>query len=626
MLDVLLYYWNMLGQHKNEYIYMLLVSVAGNFLKMFTTIYHIMILDIVYRYRMKLTTIFWFMLAIHLILMFIQFIIAKLLSWLLRQELWFYRYLFRKHWNVVLKRIINNASLEWIMENSSHAVAKKMASVAPRIYNITRSNTFIIKGLSQTIIICLISLWTSIPLFLCMVLILVLIGTYMHRYDGISLDLINQFKINMVEVERCMDNVMASMMDTVLNNVSEENDNTILRYVDNKISEQGRVRSRVVYNFRSLTYDVTNWFIGLQYLVIIMFAFMTLNNFEKFIALLLWIRAAFNSFEAFLNDLFEYQMEMKLFTTDFYNLESVYQATSVPRKAYRQLQISPGFELRFERCSFEYIPKRDAALHDEKPEEKCEKEEEKQADKCFAITLKTPMQFKLGDVVEINGESGSGKTTLLKLMRSIHHSNDVILTYRNDPSARWKKLPSGWHNLSDSICFCQQNASVFANGTLGQIISGVFDGPFDTELVNVAIKTANVPEHLIARDNITPSQISGGEKQRISIARIVYRILKQSNKNIIILDEVDAALDFANATDIFTKLLDLCKSKLVFMVAHSSEIKRMKQITQVIRVVKGEVFQGECLGHQVGNLDLDDELDVMSPIENELLLQTPDDI
>jgi subfamily B ATP-binding cassette protein HlyB/CyaB len=203
-----------------------------------------------------------------------------------------------------------------------------------------------------------------------------------------------------------------------------------------------------------------------------------------------------------------------------------------------------------------------------------------------------PVILSHDDVVLLDGTTGCGKSTFLKILRSIYKVSVMELLYRTTPDGELRQLNDGWANLMQQICFCQQSGVAFVKNSLANIVSGTFPGDkYNEEHVKRALELACVPEKIQNRtEDLTPTNVSGGEKQRISLARTVYQLLQEGpNKQIVILDEIDANLDETTSLNIFDTLLKLCQGKLVLIVAHTVAIKKLSQITKALKFQQGAI-------------------------------------
>ncbi len=185
-----------------------------------------------------------------------------------------------------------------------------------------------------------------------------------------------------------------------------------------------------------------------------------------------------------------------------------------------------------------------------------------------------------GEFVVILGPSGAGKSTLLNLLggmdtvtegeiiffdgQKVSDMNDRELTaYR----AREVGIVFQFYNLIPSL-------TAYENVALMRDIKSDLDDPAEVlEKVGLA-----------ERMNHFPAQLSGGEQQRVSIARALVK-----RPRLLICDEPTGALDTKTGQEVLKLLADLCHSggKTVVMVTHNSLFADMAD--RVIRVKNGRV-------------------------------------
>jgi len=198
----------------------------------------------------------------------------------------------------------------------------------------------------------------------------------------------------------------------------------------------------------------------------------------------------------------------------------------------------------------------------------------------FSIKYKNyvPIIFSSNSHIVVDGVSGSGKTTLLRIIRGIlpietERNNEICLNINIDDNNYTNVL---WQNISDSIYYCQQNSFTFNRGTIYQILS---DNYIDTKnnddcrLMKYALHMACVDRKFMDLDfKCSKNCISGGQKQRLILAKTLFRIFKK-DKQIIILDEIDMGLDLETAKKILINLMILFKDRMLIIVLHTQELK-----------------------------------------------------
>lgn len=191
------------------------------------------------------------------------------------------------------------------------------------------------------------------------------------------------------------------------------------------------------------------------------------------------------------------------------------------------------------------------------------------------------MSFSIdeGEFVVILGPSGAGKTTLLNLLGGMDTltSGEIYIDGRSLGGLNSKQLTLYRRN---DVGFVFQFYNLMPNLTALENI----------ELATEICKDAISPQETLVkvglgeRGNYFPSQLSGGEQQRVSIARAVAK-----NPKILLCDEPTGALDYNTGKLVLKLLHDICKNeqKTVIIVTHNSALKLMAD--RVIQVKNGRV-------------------------------------
>lgn len=172
---------------------------------------------------------------------------------------------------------------------------------------------------------------------------------------------------------------------------------------------------------------------------------------------------------------------------------------------------------------------------------------------------------KKGETIAFVGPSGSGKTTLVKLLVGLYRPVKGDILY-NQKSFRDIDLDS----LREQIGFVTQDTQLFA-GTIKDNLLFVNPKASDEECLEV-IKKASCTSLLERADKGINThigeggiKISGGEKQRLSIARALLR-----NPNLLVFDEATSALDSLTEQEISTTIRDISKQQkhITILIAH----------------------------------------------------------
>lgn len=189
-----------------------------------------------------------------------------------------------------------------------------------------------------------------------------------------------------------------------------------------------------------------------------------------------------------------------------------------------------------------------------------------------------------GSITAIVGESGSGKTTLAKLILGFYQINSgKILIDDHDINTininRWRSF----------IGTVLQDGYVFNGSFIDNI--AISDETPNIEMVKYSAKMANldlfIEDFPLKYNTIIGDRgigLSGGEKQRLLIARAVYK-----NPDILILDEATNSLDANNETAITENLNIFYKNKTVIIIAH--RLSTVKLANQIVVLKKGRILE-----------------------------------
>lgn len=193
------------------------------------------------------------------------------------------------------------------------------------------------------------------------------------------------------------------------------------------------------------------------------------------------------------------------------------------------------------------------------------------------------LKIKKGEFCVIVGPSGAGKTTLLNLLGGMDSlsSGSILVDQEDIGKYNDKKLTLFRRN---AIGFVFQFYNLMSNLTAldnVEIASEICKNPLDAKEV---LKEVG----LESRMNNFPSQLSGGEQQRVSIARAIAK-----NPKLLLCDEPTGALDYETGKKILRLLYDISKTKnkTVIVITHNSALTRMAD--HVIHIKNGTIILEE---------------------------------
>ena len=184
-----------------------------------------------------------------------------------------------------------------------------------------------------------------------------------------------------------------------------------------------------------------------------------------------------------------------------------------------------------------------------------------------------------GEFAVVLGSSGAGKTTLLNLLGGMDDatSGEIVLDNKNVTSLDKKGLCEYRRN---DVGFIFQFYNLLPNLTALENVE------IAVEICKNHLDPASVLEEvgLGERTSNFPAQLSGGEQQRVSIARAIAK-----NPKLLLCDEPTGALDYATGKMILKLLHDVSKERkrLVIVVTHNQALKDMAD--KVIRIKSGRI-------------------------------------
>ena len=192
---------------------------------------------------------------------------------------------------------------------------------------------------------------------------------------------------------------------------------------------------------------------------------------------------------------------------------------------------------------------------------------------------KTSFQIEKGELVCILGPSGAGKTTALNILGGIDKATTGKLIVDGKEITKLKKrelITYRRHDIGFVFQFYNliQNLTALENVELAvQLCKDHLDPKKILKLVG-----------LEKRMNNFPSQLSGGEQQRVAIAREIAK-----NPKLLLCDEPTGALDYKTGKQILKLLEDTCRKEkmTVIIITHNSAIAPMAD--KVIKFKNGQV-------------------------------------
>ena len=193
---------------------------------------------------------------------------------------------------------------------------------------------------------------------------------------------------------------------------------------------------------------------------------------------------------------------------------------------------------------------------------------------------------KLGETIAFVGPSGAGKSTLVKLLVGLYRPQHGHIEYNGA-----KESDIDFEELRNQIGFVTQDTQLFA-GTIRENLSFVFPNATDSEMI-VALEKASCHSILSKAEQGLDSiigegglKLSGGEKQRLSIARALLR-----HPHLLIFDEATSSLDSITEEEITRTIHAISEEReqITVMIAH--RLSTIMHANRIYVLEKGQIVE-----------------------------------
>ncbi len=201
-----------------------------------------------------------------------------------------------------------------------------------------------------------------------------------------------------------------------------------------------------------------------------------------------------------------------------------------------------------------------------------------------SVIKNVTFEAKPGEVVALVGPSGSGKTTLLNLLLRFYEMNTGRILIDGIPINEVNLA-----SLRQNIALVPQDTFLF-DGTILENIGYGCPGATDTAII-AAAKRANahdfitrMPEGYATLTGEAGTKLSGGEQQRLSIARAILK-----DAPILVLDEATSSLDTHSEALIQESLANLMEGRTSFIIAH--RLSTVVRSDKILVIKDGEILE-----------------------------------
>lgn len=200
---------------------------------------------------------------------------------------------------------------------------------------------------------------------------------------------------------------------------------------------------------------------------------------------------------------------------------------------------------------------------------------------------KANVEIPPGQVVGIAGPSGSGKSTFAHVLLGLVSDYEGSAQICDIELVDWEK-----ESLARYIGYVPQSPFLLAGTVRKNVLYGTnFESENGDETVWEALEAAQIaervesfPDRLEALISEAGRNLSGGEKQRLALARLFLR-----DSKILVLDEATSALDSANEEKIQSAMMELSEGKTTLIIAH--RLSTLRDADRVLVFEEGSIVQ-----------------------------------
>lgn len=179
------------------------------------------------------------------------------------------------------------------------------------------------------------------------------------------------------------------------------------------------------------------------------------------------------------------------------------------------------------------------------------------------------LQCRPGQIIAIVGENGSGKSTLIKILAKLYEANSGTITFGSTPlenidTASYRKQAVFLFQDFEKYFFTIEENIVLGKPDDNKTIRDIQNAATLSGADKFISKLSKGYQTRMGRTFHGSEQLSGGQWQKLALARVFYR----DTASLIVLDEPTSALDAQAEFDIFKQIKYLAKDKMVILITH----------------------------------------------------------
>jgi len=205
--------------------------------------------------------------------------------------------------------------------------------------------------------------------------------------------------------------------------------------------------------------------------------------------------------------------------------------------------------------------------------------------KNISVLKNVNLKINKGDLVSLTGPSGSGKSTLLHIIALLDKPTSGEVFFKNKNFSKSNDVEKDLVRQTGISIIYQQNNLLNDFTALENVMMPLLN--IGISLKNSEIKAKKTLSYLnlIKRIDHFPSELSGGEQQRVAVARAII-----TEPDLILADEPTGSLDRKTANDIFSLFLKLkSKKRAILYATHNRDLSNKADYK--LNILDGNIFK-----------------------------------
>jgi len=209
----------------------------------------------------------------------------------------------------------------------------------------------------------------------------------------------------------------------------------------------------------------------------------------------------------------------------------------------------------------------------------------KENNKSINVLKNVNLKIKKGDLVSLTGPSGSGKSTLLHLIALLDQPSSGEVFFKNKSLSKSTDYEKDLVRRKNISIIYQQNNLLNDFTALENVFIPLLNNGYPLSESKSKAKKILALVKLSKRLNHFPSELSGGEQQRVAVARALI-----TEPDLILADEPTGSLDSKTSNDIFSLFLKLkSKNRAILYATHNRELSNKADYK--LNILNGNIFK-----------------------------------